>query len=542
MHVLHAHGGKAKRISYSTSHAETLSMVNGMESTVLVMVRLSEMMHISLQPTLKELVDIQENGNPALPSDFCMDCRDLFELCTGQKVLPQDKTQRLYVLGIREGRITGRIRQTTLIPTESMTADALTKPMQSPELLQFLTTGMVTIYGVDNHPVVSRILPSLQDYDEQTLMLDDEKLLDYAKENPQAIKASPATMLFGLMGVSTSSTMRMALMMGMATMANAQPAQEPEAQTASHYMGLVMYFVLTYIVVIAAIMTEKYVFQLHIVRKFGLYIANYVFKAMSVKVKVEVDDPMEVDSSTAREVDSLRESLEDLTAERDRLLDYQTVLVNNRDMYKGAAEQANLDLSRAEDRIQDLEDDLQKRDEIVDKRNQEITHALEQKNYNAARIVQITAANKEKDARINDLKEQLRNMGNKAARRDEGPEDGGSMPSSMNRGDDPGGPLGLHRIDMRAMKDALEQATSEKENLMEENKSLKDTLEEKKESIQRMQRVYEEQQKRIRDARFPEEIRITNGGAKYHLANCKHLQRSGRDLPCSTFKRCFDCG
>ena len=264
MHVLHAHGGKAKRISYSTSHAETLSMVNGTESTTLVMVRLSEMMHISLKPTLKELVDIQENGNPALPSDFYMDCRDLFELCTGQKVLPQDKTQRLYVLGIREGRITGRIRQTTLIPTESMTADALTKPMQSPELLQFLTTGMVTIYGVDNHPVISRILPSLQDYDEQTLMMDDEKLLDYVKENPQAAKASPATVLFGLMGVSTSSTMRMALMMGMASMANAQTIHEHEVQPSSNYIGMAMCYFLIYVMVIAAILTEKHVFQLRL--------------------------------------------------------------------------------------------------------------------------------------------------------------------------------------------------------------------------------------------------------------------------------------
>ena len=264
MHVLHAHGGKAKRISYSTSHAETLSMVNGTESTTLVMVRLSEMMHISLKPTLKELVDIQENGNPALPSDFYMDCRDLFELCTGQKVLPQDKTQRLYVLGIREGRITGRIRQTTLIPTESMTADALTKPMQSPELLQFLTTGMVTIYGVDNHPVISRILPSLQDYDEQTLMMDDEKLLDYVKENPQAAKASPATVLFGLMGVSTSSTMRMALMMGMASMANAQTIHEHEVQPSSNYIGMAIYYFLIYVMVIAAILTEKHVFQLRL--------------------------------------------------------------------------------------------------------------------------------------------------------------------------------------------------------------------------------------------------------------------------------------
>ena len=88
-----------------------LSMVNGTEATTLVMVRLSEMMHISLKPTLKELVDIQEIGSPALPSDFYMDCRDLFELCAGQKVLPQDKAQRLYVLGICEGRIAGRIRQ-----------------------------------------------------------------------------------------------------------------------------------------------------------------------------------------------------------------------------------------------------------------------------------------------------------------------------------------------------------------------------------------------------------------------------------------------
>ena len=96
----------------------------------------------------------------------------------------QDKAQRLYVLGIREGRITGRIRQTTLIPTESMTADALTKPMQSQELLQFLTTGMVTIYGVamgSQSPGDQSHLPPLQDYDEQTLMMDDKKLLDYVK-------------------------------------------------------------------------------------------------------------------------------------------------------------------------------------------------------------------------------------------------------------------------------------------------------------------------------------------------------------------------
>eukprot|EP00435_Cladocopium_sp_Y103_P042488 s3086_g11.t1 len=42
MHVLHASGTKAKRVSYSTSHAETLSMIGGVEASTLIMVRLSD--------------------------------------------------------------------------------------------------------------------------------------------------------------------------------------------------------------------------------------------------------------------------------------------------------------------------------------------------------------------------------------------------------------------------------------------------------------------------------------------------------------------
>ena len=66
----------------------------------------------------------------------------IWELNTGQKVLPQDKTQRPYILGVREARVTGKIRMTILVPTESRVADALAKPMISPGLLQLLlTTG-----------------------------------------------------------------------------------------------------------------------------------------------------------------------------------------------------------------------------------------------------------------------------------------------------------------------------------------------------------------------------------------------------------------
>ena len=299
-----------------------------------------------------------------------------------------------------------------------------------------------------------------------------------------------------------------------------------------------MYYFLIYVIVIAAILTEKYVFQLHFVRKIGLYIAHYVFKLMDMKLKVEMSDAMEVDDDgTEKEIVELQRKVADLEAEKERLLEYQYVLVNNRDTHKENSDQAHSDLAKAEEKIEDLEEEMERKRNIIDKLNKEITTALEQKNYNATRVVQMTTANKEKEARIADLKEQLRNMGNKVARRDESSGDGGAAPSSVH-GD---GPLGLHRIDMRSMKEALEQATSEVEDLKGENQRLKNTLEEKKESIQRMQRVYEEQQQRIRDARFPEEVRITSGGAKYHLPSCKHLRRAGKDIPCSTFRRCFDC-
>lgn len=105
MHVLHSHGAKAKRVSYSTSHAETLSMVNALESSILITTRLSELAHHLVSPTIAQLTEMQEHGNPTIPSDFYTDCQDLWELVTGMLTLPQDKSQRLYILGIREARL-----------------------------------------------------------------------------------------------------------------------------------------------------------------------------------------------------------------------------------------------------------------------------------------------------------------------------------------------------------------------------------------------------------------------------------------------------
>ena len=177
MHLLFAHGAKAKRVSYSTSHGETLAMASALEAGTLCMVRLSEMMHPKIAPTLQDLIELQEHGNDEMPMDFYGDAKDVYELVTGSKTLPQDKTQRLYVLAFREARLDGRCRMVALIPTECMISDPLTKSMLQATMLQYLTTGVVEFYGVDKHPIVARTMPRIHDLDEHMLERGDDDII-----------------------------------------------------------------------------------------------------------------------------------------------------------------------------------------------------------------------------------------------------------------------------------------------------------------------------------------------------------------------------
>ena len=86
---------KAKRISSSTSTAETLSAVVGKELAQLVAVRLSELLGHGLThpfgtcPTLSSLRAMQEDGAWIIPIDHVTDCKDVFELVTGPKGILQ---------------------------------------------------------------------------------------------------------------------------------------------------------------------------------------------------------------------------------------------------------------------------------------------------------------------------------------------------------------------------------------------------------------------------------------------------------------------
>ncbi|CAJ1430110.1 unnamed protein product, partial [Effrenium voratum] len=179
-HVLYSHGSKAKRISYSTSHAETLAGIGGLEAATLVALRMGEMLHEATKPTLHQMINMQEKGIDNCPIDSYTDCRDLYELVTGEKSMPQDKTQRLYIMALKEARCTGRLRMWSLIPTECMTADDLTKPMTSKCLNALLSTGMLEFWNQPEHPVESKILPLVKDLEESDLMQNDKTLITKA--------------------------------------------------------------------------------------------------------------------------------------------------------------------------------------------------------------------------------------------------------------------------------------------------------------------------------------------------------------------------
>ena len=185
--LLHMQSNKAKRVSYSTSHGETLAAINGLECATLVSARLAEITMGSSKPTLQQLLAVQEHGCVHFPIDVHTDCRDFYELTTGSRTLPQDKSQRLYIMAHREARASGRIRWTILTPTECMTADALTKVMQSPCLMKWLSTGVVEFWNT-GHPLELKRLPpptdGTMDFDEDDLIAGDAALAKNRKWAP----------------------------------------------------------------------------------------------------------------------------------------------------------------------------------------------------------------------------------------------------------------------------------------------------------------------------------------------------------------------
>ena len=157
-----------------------MAAISGLETASLVALRLAELLSPTRKPSLQQLAALQEAGVPFLPVDSMTDCKDLYALTTGRTAL---KSQRVYILAHREARLCGRLRWIILVPTQSMVADALTKPMLSKQLLHLLSTGQVIFMNQEGHPLEARRLPPTADFTEDDLLDGDEKWISYLTPN-----------------------------------------------------------------------------------------------------------------------------------------------------------------------------------------------------------------------------------------------------------------------------------------------------------------------------------------------------------------------
>ena len=151
-HLLAGSSQKAKRVSHSTSHAETHSAAKAIPLGQLVALRLGEPMLNSVRSspiTPSGLMQIIETGLLPVPHDHVIDCMDLWDLSCGQKGIPQDKSQRLGILAIREERRSLRLRRLYHVTTHYMLCDLLTKYSGyfSRSLQELVTCGIWTVSG-----------------------------------------------------------------------------------------------------------------------------------------------------------------------------------------------------------------------------------------------------------------------------------------------------------------------------------------------------------------------------------------------------------
>ena len=139
----------AERISHSTSHAESLGMYNVALQAEQLAMRLTGLTSPE-QLDLKDFIRVEKAGNYDLPIDVLCDCNDVLELVTGKKGVPQDKSQRLIILSLRERRLMGRSGFHIHIRTQDMVCNCLTKHAPCEQILKLLLAGCIEFH----HPMV----------------------------------------------------------------------------------------------------------------------------------------------------------------------------------------------------------------------------------------------------------------------------------------------------------------------------------------------------------------------------------------------------
>ena len=99
-------------------------------------------------PTIDQAIALDNFSRYEYPIDSMTDAEDVYALCCGKKGIPQDKSQRLIILSLREKRLLGKVRRSYWVNTQSMTANPLTK--YNPQMIavwMLMTEGYLSFKG-----------------------------------------------------------------------------------------------------------------------------------------------------------------------------------------------------------------------------------------------------------------------------------------------------------------------------------------------------------------------------------------------------------
>ena len=194
-HRLFISSKRARRIAQCTSHGETNAQLTCSQMAHMVALRYTESFTNDTfkRYNLRALMTIQDHAKYILPIDTVTDCYDLWELCCGLKGIPIDKTQRLSILGLREDRMTGRIRYMIHVNTENMIMDGLTKLGTFPQLMLLMTTGIIRIDNYKNKPCTIRKSSKREITTEEELLKEEEMSIESIKTNHQATSKTDKT-------------------------------------------------------------------------------------------------------------------------------------------------------------------------------------------------------------------------------------------------------------------------------------------------------------------------------------------------------------
>ena len=108
------------------------------------------------QLTITQLIHYEDLAVYDLPIDHLTDCFDLVELWTGTRGAPQDRSQRLIILSLREKRMIQKLRHLLHVDTHDMSANRLTKfDGKDYALINILDTGKLSFH----HPATARPRP-----------------------------------------------------------------------------------------------------------------------------------------------------------------------------------------------------------------------------------------------------------------------------------------------------------------------------------------------------------------------------------------------